>query len=106
MDIQTSKIELAKIILSIENTEFLEKIKNFISKEKKDFWDDLTLSEKAEIELGIKQLHNGERISYDDFLKKISQMSVLLSPQAQFKLEQLNDYLLENWNSKVRDEFI
>lgn len=72
MDIQTTKIELAKIILSIENTEFLEKIKNFISKEKDDFWNDLTLSEKAEIELGIKQLDNGERISYDDFLKKIS----------------------------------
>jgi len=72
MDIQTSKIELAKIILSIENTEFIEKIKNFISKEKKDFWDDLTSSEKAEIELGIKQLDSGKRISYDDFLKKIS----------------------------------
>jgi len=72
MDIQTSKIELAKIILSIENTEFIEKIKNFISKEKKDFWDDLTASEKAEIELGIKQLDNGERTSYNDFLKKIS----------------------------------
>ncbi len=72
MDIQTTKIELAKIILSIENTEFIEKIKNFISKEKDDFWNDLTLSEKAEIELGIKQLDNGERISYDDFLKKIS----------------------------------
>ncbi|MCF6214509.1 MAG: hypothetical protein L3J45_10860 [Flavobacteriaceae bacterium] len=72
MDIQTSKIELAKIILNIENTEFIEKIKNFISKEKKDFWDDLTSSEKAEIELGIKQLDNGERISYNDFLKKTS----------------------------------
>ncbi len=72
MDIQTTKIELAKIILSIENTEFIEKIKNFISKEKDDFWNDLTLSEKAEIELGIKQLDNGERILYDDFLKKIS----------------------------------
>jgi len=33
-------------------------------------------------------------------------MKVFLSPQAQFKLEKLNDYLLENWNSKVRNEFI
>jgi len=72
MNIQTTKIELAKIILSIENTEFIEKIKNFISNEKKDFRDDLTLSEKAEIELGIKQLDGGKRISYEDFLKKIS----------------------------------
>lgn len=72
MDIQTTKIELAKIILSIENTEFIEKIKNFISKEKKDFWNDLNQSEIAEIELGLKQLEKGERTSYDDFLKKIS----------------------------------
>ncbi|MCF6214508.1 MAG: type II toxin-antitoxin system RelE/ParE family toxin [Flavobacteriaceae bacterium] len=33
-------------------------------------------------------------------------MSVFLSPQAQFNLEKLNDYLLENWNSKARDEFV
>ncbi len=33
-------------------------------------------------------------------------MKVFLSPQAQFKLEKLNDYLLENWNSKIRNEFI
>jgi len=33
-------------------------------------------------------------------------MKVFLSPQAQFRLEKLNDYLLENWNSKIRNEFI
>jgi len=33
-------------------------------------------------------------------------MKVFLSPQALSKLEKLNEYLLENWNSKVRNEFI
>lgn len=33
-------------------------------------------------------------------------MKVFLSPQAQSKLEKLNEYLLENWNSKIRNEFI
>jgi plasmid stabilization system protein ParE len=33
-------------------------------------------------------------------------MKVFLSPQALSKLEKLNAYLLENWNSKVRNEFI
>ncbi len=33
-------------------------------------------------------------------------MKVFLSPLAQFKLKKLNEYLLENWNSKVRNEFI
>ena len=34
MNIQTSKIELVKMILNIENDKFIEKITNFIRKEK------------------------------------------------------------------------
>ncbi|MBG6111287.1 plasmid stabilization system protein ParE [Flavobacterium sp. CG_23.5] len=33
-------------------------------------------------------------------------MKVFLSEQAQIKLLQLNDYLLDKWNVKVRDNFI
>jgi len=33
-------------------------------------------------------------------------MKVFLSPQALSKLEKLNEYLLENWNAKVRNDFI
>jgi len=69
MDIQKTKIELAKIILGLEDSEFIGRLKDFISKEKKDFWDELSVSEKAEIEKGIQELDNGERISYNDFLK-------------------------------------
>ena len=72
MDLQSSKIELAKMILSIDDIEFVEKLKSFVKKERKDFWSELTLSEKNEIEKGIRELDNGERIAYSDFLKKIS----------------------------------
>ena len=72
MDLQSSKIELAKMILSIDNIEFIEKLKSFVKKERKDFWSELTLSEKNEIEKGIRELDNGEKIAYSDFLKKIS----------------------------------
>ena len=72
MDLQSSKIELAKMILSIDNIEFIEKLKSFVKKERKDFWSELTLSEKNEIEKGIRELDNGEKIAYNDFLKKIS----------------------------------
>ena len=72
MNIQTSKIELVKTILSIDNNKFIEKITEFIEKEKVDFWDELSLSEQQEIEKGIKELNNGKRIPYNDFLKKIS----------------------------------
>jgi len=72
MDIRTSKIELVKIILNIENDKFLEKITEFIQKEKVDFWNELSLSEQKEIEKGIKQLNKGKRVEFNDFLKKIS----------------------------------
>ncbi len=72
MDLQSSKIELAKMILSIDNIEFIERLKSFVKKERKDFWSELTLSEKNEIEKGIRELDNGEKIAYSDFLKKIS----------------------------------
>ena len=72
MNIQTSKIELVKMILNIENDKFIEKITEFIQKEKVDFWNELSLSERKEIEKGIEQLNTGKRIEFNDFLKKIS----------------------------------
>lgn len=72
MDIQSSKIELVKIILNIENDKFIEKITEFIQKEKVDFWDELSVSEQQEIEKGITELNKGKRVEFNDFLKKIS----------------------------------
>jgi hypothetical protein len=72
MNIQTSKIELVKLILSIENENFITKIKEFVQNEKIDFWDELSLSEKKEIEQGIQELDNGKRVEFNTFLKKIS----------------------------------
>lgn len=72
MDIQSSKIELVKIILNIENDKFIEKITEFIQKEKADFWDELSVAEQEEIEKGITELNNGKRVEFNEFLKKIS----------------------------------
>ncbi len=72
MNIQTSKIALLKIIINIENVKFIEKITEFIQKEKVDFWNELSLSEQNEIQKGIKELNKGKRVEYSDFLKKIS----------------------------------
>ena len=55
MDLQTSKIELAKFILSIESVELVEKLRAFVVNEKIDFWDKLSMSEQEEINQGIKE---------------------------------------------------
>ncbi len=72
MDIKTSKIELVKIILNIENDTFLKKVTDFINNEKSDFWNELSAVEQAEIKVGIDQLNKGKRTSYEEVLKEIS----------------------------------
>lgn len=72
MDIKTSKIELVKLILNIDNDNFIRKVMDFINNEKSDFWNELTASEQAEIKKGIDLLDNGKRTSYKDVLKRIS----------------------------------
>ena len=72
MDIKASKIELVKLILNIENEEFIKKVTDFINNEKADFWNELTAEQKAEIEKGLEELNNGKRSSYKDVLKRIS----------------------------------
>jgi hypothetical protein len=72
MDIKASKIELVKLILNIENSEFIKKVTDFINNEKADFWNELTAEQKAEIEKGLEELNNGQKSSYEDILKRIS----------------------------------
>lgn len=72
MDIQSTKIELVKTILAMENSDFIQKVADFVNAEKVDFWNKLTTSEQDEIKEGINQLDHEKRVSFDSFLKKIS----------------------------------
>tara|TARA_R110002124_G_scaffold127103_2_gene286938 strand:- start:391 stop:534 length:144 start_codon:yes stop_codon:yes gene_type:complete len=46
-----------------------------IEKEKKDFWDEFSDSQKEEIEQGIKELDEGKRISWEDFKKELNKLN-------------------------------
>ena len=72
MDFQTTKIELAKLVLNLESQTVVNKIMDLLKSEQVDFWDELSKEEQAEIHLGIEQLDAGKRVSFDDFLKKVS----------------------------------
>jgi len=67
MDIQASKIEVAKMVLDLEDSKLIEKVRKLITKEKKDFYDEFTEDQKLEIQYGIEQLERGESISWEDF---------------------------------------
>ena len=72
MDIQTLKIELAKVILNSDDVSFITKIEDFIKSAQPDSWNELSPGEQKEIKRGIEDLDKGKRIAYEDFLKKIS----------------------------------
>ncbi len=72
MDIKTSKIELVKLILNIDNDAFIKKVTAFINNENADFWNELTVAEQAEIKNGIQQLNDGKKKPYKEVLKNIS----------------------------------
>lgn len=67
MDIQASKEELVKMILDLEDSKLIDKLRKLITKEKKDFYDEFTEDQKLEIQYGIEQLDRGESISWADF---------------------------------------
>tara|TARA_B100000780_G_scaffold257049_1_gene206619 strand:- start:2954 stop:3178 length:225 start_codon:yes stop_codon:yes gene_type:complete len=74
MDIHSLKLELLKAIIQTNSEDMLNKLYSTFKSESKssDFMDDLSESQKAEIELGLKQIENGDYIEFDDFLKKVS----------------------------------
>jgi len=72
LDLNTTKIELAKLILSIDKPKVIDKIIDLLKAESKDYWLELSDVEKEGIQLGIEQLDTGEKVSLEDFLKKVS----------------------------------
>ena len=72
MSLRTLKLELVKQILEIESQSILTKLFATLKKEDEDFWISLTAEQKVEVELGIRQIENGETENWDDFLKRVS----------------------------------
>ena len=72
MDTNNTKIELAKLILDLNDPKLIQKIHKLLKDESSSFRKSLTDEEKEEIVLGLEQLNRGERVSVEDFLKKVS----------------------------------
>ena len=70
MDIQLEKIELIKLLAETENPSIIKDIKKIFQREKKDWWDELTDEQKADIEEGIKDADEGRVVSYEFVMKK------------------------------------
>jgi len=72
MHIQSTKIELARLILELENSTLIGKIRDLLTKETSDFRDHLSEQEKFEIKFGQDQLDKEQQIPFETFLKRVS----------------------------------
>ncbi len=72
MNIQKTKLELLKTILNTEDSDFIQRVADFIKNEDVDFWNDLSPAQQKEIKKGIEQLDKGQRVTLESFLDKIS----------------------------------
>lgn len=70
MDIQLEKLELIKLLADTENPTILKSIRKIFKKEQKDWWDDLTDEQKAEIEASEREFENGEFYLFEDVMAK------------------------------------
>lgn len=67
MNVQEKKIELAKRILNTDNPALLQKVDDALGNASNHA---LTEQERYEIELGLRMLNEGKRVSWEDFKKK------------------------------------
>jgi hypothetical protein len=72
MDIQAKKIELAKLILSTNDTGLINQIKSLFKNKKENWRDELPAHIKRGINESLEQANRGEFISYEEVKKEVS----------------------------------
>ncbi len=73
MDIQLEKIALIKLLAETESPSIINDIKKVFQREKKDWWEDLSEEQKADIEEGERQIENGEFVTFDEMMAILKQ---------------------------------
>ena len=71
MDIQLEKQELMKRLSETNDPSIIESIKKIFQKEKKDWWEDLSDEQKADIEQGERDFENGDFVTSEEFFEML-----------------------------------
>jgi predicted transcriptional regulator len=70
MNLQAEKIQLAKMILSIENKSIVQQIKDVLHSSQADWWNTISKEEQRAIKEGLNELDNGMFKSHKEVMKK------------------------------------
>lgn len=71
MDIQAEKIELARLILSTNDTGLINQIKSLFKGTDENWWNELPAHVQQGINESIEQANRREFISYDEVKKEV-----------------------------------
>ena len=74
MDIQAEKIELAKLILSTDDSGLINQIKSLFKSKEEDWFAELPDHVKAGINDSIAQANRGEFISYEEVKREMASL--------------------------------
>lgn len=66
MDIKAEKLNLIQYIAQIDDSNIIERLKQFVKASEDDFWNDLSEDQKEEIRKGIDELNRGEKFDYEE----------------------------------------
>ena len=69
MDIQLEKQELMKLLKETENPSVIKGIRKVFQKEKKDWWDELSVDQQNSLNESLEEYERGEFSSFDEFIK-------------------------------------
>ena len=71
MNIENTKLELIQRLQKTKDKATLLKIRKVFEEESADWYDELSVEEKKEIELGIKQANEGKLVSHESVMTKL-----------------------------------
>lgn len=68
MDIQLEKQEIIERLLQTSDESIIASIKSLLTKEKKDFWEELTQEQQNEISLSLQEFEEGKVSDFEEFI--------------------------------------
>lgn len=72
MDLEARKYQFIQKLVKVEDESILEKLELVLRENQNDWFDDLSESEKNEIQIGLDQAEKGEVLSHEDVMKRFS----------------------------------
>ncbi|EJL66158.1 hypothetical protein [Flavobacterium sp. CF136] len=72
MNLETRKYQFIQELVKVEDVSILEKLELVLKANQNDWFDELSTSEQAEIQIGLEQADKGELTSHEDVMKRFS----------------------------------